>query len=153
MSIYATQWQLKFPRDGFDWPGCEWVLVSAQGVPSHIGSPTPGSGYEKGDPFSDFLPPPIPYDPNIFQLRAIVFVTETTKKGTARNGQEYVNPLLVMTGDKYFSMTFSDVFHAVCDALRGDQPRPAAVRVLKSGNLHVTYENGDSREVAPRAGP
>ena len=36
MSIYATLWMLKFPRDGDDYPGCEWITVTAQGVPVRI---------------------------------------------------------------------------------------------------------------------
>ena len=28
MSIYATLWKLKFPRDGDDRPGCEWNTVT-----------------------------------------------------------------------------------------------------------------------------
>lgn len=36
MSIYATLWQLKFPKDGDDYFGCEWMTVTAQGVPPHI---------------------------------------------------------------------------------------------------------------------
>ncbi len=59
MSIYATLWTLKFPKDGNDHPGCEWITVMAQGVPPHIGSPAPGAGYEAGDPYAAFLPPPV----------------------------------------------------------------------------------------------
>ncbi len=55
MSIYSTLWTLQFPRYGDDHTGCEWVEVWAQGVPGHIGTPTPGHGYEAGDPFADFL--------------------------------------------------------------------------------------------------
>ena len=36
--------------------GGEWIEVIAQGVPPHIGSPTPGFGYEREDPFADFRP-------------------------------------------------------------------------------------------------
>src|SRR5262249_55693672 len=101
MSIYATPWELKFPRDGA-WschPECDWITVIAQGVPAHIGSPTPGSGYEDGDPYAAFLPPAVelPPDDNGLALRAVVIVTEETRKGTARSGQEYVDPLLVLT--------------------------------------------------------
>jgi hypothetical protein len=56
MSIYATLWHLRFPRDGDAHAGCEWIDVFAQGVPAHIGTPTPGYGYESGDPFKTFLP-------------------------------------------------------------------------------------------------
>jgi hypothetical protein len=87
MSIYATLWKLKFPRDGDDYLGCEWISVTAQGVPPHIGSPTPGCGYENGDPFAAFLPPPIHTDEHgeAEYMRAVVFVTENTSKGTARS--------------------------------------------------------------------
>jgi hypothetical protein len=54
MSIYATLWKLKFPKDGDDFIGCDWIEVTAQGVPPPIGSPSPGSGYESGDPYAAF---------------------------------------------------------------------------------------------------
>lgn len=60
MSIYATCWVLMFPRDGDAHSGCEWIQVFGQGVPAHIGIPTPGHGYEAGDPYGEFLPPAIP---------------------------------------------------------------------------------------------
>jgi hypothetical protein len=41
MSSYAMLWRLKFPRDGDDYLGCEWVTVVVQGVPSHIAVPQP----------------------------------------------------------------------------------------------------------------
>jgi hypothetical protein len=43
MSIYATLWTLKFPKDGDDFAGCDWIEVIAQGVPPHIGSPSPAA--------------------------------------------------------------------------------------------------------------
>ena len=59
MSIYATLWWLKFPRYGDEYIGCEWIRVSTQGVPAHIGTPTRGFSYEDGDPYADFLPPAV----------------------------------------------------------------------------------------------
>jgi hypothetical protein len=93
MSIYATLWKLKFPRDGDDYLGCEWITVIAQGVPPHIGSPTPGCVYEAGDPYAAFLPPPVPTDEDgdHEHMRAVVLVTEDTPKGTERSPQEYVS--------------------------------------------------------------
>jgi hypothetical protein len=41
MSIYATLWKLRFPSGGDYFRGCEWVEVTAQAVPPHVGSPTP----------------------------------------------------------------------------------------------------------------
>lgn len=55
MSIYATLWHLRFPRHGDAYVGCDWVDVLAQGVPAHIGTPTPGYGYESEDPYEAFL--------------------------------------------------------------------------------------------------
>lgn len=62
MSIYATLWILKFPKLGEWYPGCQWIEVTAQAVPPHIGSPTPGQGYESADPCAEFLPPALATD-------------------------------------------------------------------------------------------
>ncbi len=100
MSIYATLWKLKFPTEGDEHLGCEWIEVTAQAVPPHIGSPTSGNGYEDGDPYGIFLPPPVEIDVDGLAKhdRAVVFVTEYMIKGTERSGQEYLSPLLVLTG-------------------------------------------------------
>ena len=84
MSIYATLWHLQFPRDGEAFVGCEWVDVLAQGVPAYIGTPTPGYGYESGDPHEAFLPPALRIESGASEddLRAVVFVLSTSKKGT-----------------------------------------------------------------------
>jgi hypothetical protein len=94
MSIYATLWTLKFPNEGDDHTDCEWIQVRAQAVPPHIGSPTPGCGYEEGDPYAAFLPPPIPTDADgeAPLYRAVAFVTEYSLKGTPRNGQSQSGP-------------------------------------------------------------
>ena len=123
MSIYATLWKLQFPREGDPFLGSGWVEVTAQGVPPHIGSPTSGQGYEEGDPYSDFLPPPLETDKNGDApfMRAVVFVTSDTTKGTEQNGQEYVDPLLVITGEEYNSISFGDLYNQICDALFTDR--------------------------------
>ena len=79
MSIYATLWKLRFPKEGDYHAGCDWIEVTAQAVPPHIGSSVPGCGYEKGDPYAGFLPPPVETDAEGFAPvnRAVVFVTET----------------------------------------------------------------------------
>ncbi|MFP4229435.1 MAG: hypothetical protein ACLFTE_11505 [Salinivenus sp.] len=119
MSIYATLWQLKFPRRGRALPDCSWVRVSAQGVPPHIGSPTPGLGYEDGDPYRAFLPPPLETNAQGEHevLRAVVFVTPDTTKGTDRSPQEYADPLLVLTGEEYAALSFGSLHRRLCDAL------------------------------------
>ena len=64
MSIYATLWSIQVQDPASDAPLTKprWVKVTAQAVPPHIGSPTPGCGYENGDLYAAFLPPPIETD-------------------------------------------------------------------------------------------
>jgi hypothetical protein len=123
MSIYATLWKLRFPKEGDCHSGCEWIEITAQGVPPHIGSPTPGAGYEQGDPFGAFLPPPVAVDldGDAPQMRAVVVVTEYTPKGTDRSPQEYQSPLLVLSGEEYSRITFADLYERICAALRGNR--------------------------------
>ncbi len=53
-------------------------------------------------------------------MRAVVFVTEQTGKGTERSPQEYFDPLLVLTGEAYAPLSFEALHRRLCDALRGD---------------------------------
>lgn len=155
MSIYATLWTLKFPRDGDEYPGCEWIAVTAQGVPSHIGSPAQGSGYEEGDPYMTFLPAPVPADEDggCGGLRAVVFVAERTPKGTERSPQEYVQPLLVLTGEAYASMPFETLHARLCKALRGDRPQLVATIVAPDGRMQNLFEDGTAKEQTLDADP
>jgi hypothetical protein len=148
MSIYATLWSLRFPRHGDDYPGCAWITVTAQGVPAHIGSPSADSGYADGDPYGAFLPPPVPTnsDGEAEYLRAVVFITENARKGTARSPQEYPHPLLVLSGETYAKTTFDALHSRICDALRGDNPRVVAVAMTPSGALRIVYEDGTVKE-------
>ena len=137
MSIYATLWKLKFPKEGDEHLNCEWIEVTAQAVPPHIGSPTPGNSYEGGDPYAAFLPPALetnadgeaPHD------RAVIFVTEYTIKGMERSGQEYASPLLVLTGEEYSRITFAELHRRICDALRGNRS-PVVAEVLLPDGTH-----------------
>ena len=144
MSNYATLWSLKFPRFGDDYVDCEWVEVVAQGVPGHIGTPTPGFGYEDGDLYAEFLPPPVEVneDGDSEFMRAVVFVIRGTKKGTARSGQEYVNPLLVLTGADYASISFVQLRDRICDALRGRGPRVVAQSFTGDGGVQLISSHG-----------
>ncbi len=94
-------------------------MASVKTIP--FGSPTPGCGYEEGDPYGEFLPPPLPTDENGDHkyMRAIVIVTEGTSKGTIRSPQEYVKPLLVLTGEVYAQITFDTLHECICQALDG----------------------------------
>jgi hypothetical protein len=144
MSIYATLWSLKFPRYGDDYVGCEWIRVTAQGVPAHIGTPTKGFGYEEGDHYAEFLPPAVEVnaDGDSEFMRAVVVVTEETPKGTARSPQEYVNPLLVFSGREYASISFIELHTRVCDALRGKGPRVVAQSFTADGDVQLILSDG-----------
>lgn len=128
MSIYATLWTLKFPREGEETIGGDWITVRAQAVPAHIGTPTPGHGYEGGDPYAGFLPPPVEVDDqgSARHDRAVVFVTEHSIKGTERSPQEYGSPLLVLTGEEYAQIKFEELYRRLLDALKKDRALPVA---------------------------
>lgn len=147
MSIYATHWILKFPRYGDFHTGSEWVEVVGQGVPAHIGTPTTGHGYEAGDPYASFLPPAVPVseaEEDWWQaLRAMVIVRD----GTEKIGQEYVRPLLVLSGQEYATIPFSDLHERICDALRADRPRLVAEFLRGDGSSRLIYERGSVREI------
>lgn len=147
MSIYATHWILKFPKFGDAYFGCEWVSVLGQGVPAHIGTPTPGHGYETGDPYADFLPPAIAVDENEdgAGLRAMVIVREQTEKV----GQEYIAPLLVLSGEEYAAMPFHALHDRICDALRGNRPRLVVVASAASGETRLIFEDGSVESEDP----
>ena len=150
MSIYATLWFLKFPCDSTRHDGVDWAEVVAQGVPGHIGTPTPGHGYEDGDPYASFLPPAIqlPADEaDDYPMRAVVFVKRGTPKGTNRSGQEYVAPLLVMSGQEYAETPFNVLYDRICKLLRGDRPRCRSERFLPSGRVELTFSDGSTRIV------
>jgi hypothetical protein len=141
MSIYATLWSIQVQDPAAPFTDPRWVTVTAQAVPPHIGSPTPGCGYEDGDPYADFLPPPIETDEmsSAEYNRAVVFVTDETKKGTGRSGQEYVNPLLVLTGEEYAKMSFDELLHRLEEAIRSG-PRVVAEFLDSQGQSHVFTE-------------
>jgi hypothetical protein len=154
MSIYVTLWRLRFPLRGDAYDGCEWVDVFAQGVPAHIGTPTPGYGYEAGDPYDAFLPPAlrIGVDASQDDLRAVVFVAGDTKKGTSRGAQEYESPLLLLTGAEYEVMPFQGLHDRLCNVLRGGGPQltlqifvPGSAPTLVFDDGSTTVVTGDEK--------
>ena len=114
---------------------------------STIGTPTPGHGYESGDPYASFLPPAVPVtDPDDgTALRAMVVIRE----GTEKVGQEYVNPLLVLSGPEYATVPFQELHERICDALRGGRPRCVAEWLGGDGRGRLIFEDGSVREVPP----
>lgn len=150
MSIYATLWHLHFPRHGDAHAGCEWVGVFAQGVPAHVGTPTLGYGYEPGDLFAAFLPPALRIEGGVTEddLRAVVFVSSATKKGTARSGQEYESPLLVLTGAEYATTPFQELHDRLCTALRGTRPQLVLQVFGSDVTTTLVFEDGSTRTAA-----
>jgi hypothetical protein len=102
MSIYATIAEIGIKRFGDN----EFVDILIQGVPPHIDYA--GSQW-------DFLPPPV--DPNGDCMRAVFFVEVGDEKGTPRCAQEYVRPLLRLTGKEYVNISFADLLKRLEDEL------------------------------------
>jgi hypothetical protein len=129
MSIYATLWNIQLervepdPKHPGDYREC-WVEVYAQGVPSHI---------DYTGPIWEWLPPPVleagDDDLDWSYRRAVVFVEAGTEKGTERNGQEYVSPLLILSGAEYEALSFHELIYRLQDALQAPYPLPATCYV------------------------
>jgi hypothetical protein len=143
MSIYATLRSIQVQDPAAPLTNPRWVTVTAQAVPPHVGSRTPGCGYEDGDPYAAFLPPPVEADEagHAEHNRAVVFVTDETKKGTERSGQEYANPLLVLSGEEYAKVSFEELLHRLEEAIRSG-PRVVAEFLDSEGQSHV-FTEGD----------
>ena len=137
MSIYATLWELKFPLYGQSHTDCEWETVVAQGVPEHVG--------EEGDDYLAFLPR---RQGSIEDgLRAVVFIRKLEEKGTERSAQEYLNPLLIISGKEYSSTSFANLHERLTEALLGNRPKVVAEIREPSGTIRVMYEDGNSQIV------
>jgi hypothetical protein len=80
-------------------------------------------------------------------MRAVVFVTEDTPKGTDRSPQEYVQPLLVLTGEAYAHMTFDTLYTHIGNALRGGKPRVVAQYLTPEGHIRILFEDGTARDI------
>jgi hypothetical protein len=80
-------------------------------------------------------------------MRAVVFVRAGTPKGTVRSPQEYVSPLLVLSGRDYATLAFGQVHALICDALRGDRPRLVAESWGADGRARLFFEDGSARDI------
>lgn len=114
MSIYATYWRIQLEAPGGTHFEPNWVTVWAQGVPAHIGSSTLGD-YDE-DPYGDFLPPPrTDTNEEDETPRAVVFITDDVRG--EKDGQEYKDPLLVISGQEYVGTSFPDLLGKLYEAL------------------------------------
>ena len=125
MSIYATIGEIGIRRFGDQ----SMIDIMIQAVPAHI---------EYLGPEWDFLPPPV--DPNGETNRAVVFVERGTTKGTDRCGQEYLRPLLMLSGSEYQKIGFAALLNRLEEALdKKYGSRPIAIFYGPEGtpkNLH-----------------
>ncbi len=111
MSIYATGWSIMVPTGS--WGSPEWVEVYVQFVPCHIGHP---KEYPEGDPYSEFLPPPVTdeeYEQEIPRAAVIVQSGRTEKEG-----QRYVDPVLVLSGREYLSLPFAEMLQRIYQGVK-----------------------------------
>jgi hypothetical protein len=88
------------------------------------------------------LPPPVSTnkDGEAEYNRAVVFVTDRTRKGTARNGQEYVDPPLVLTGEAYAKMPFPTLLDKLEEAIRSG-PRVVIEYYDSEGQTHIVRDD------------
>jgi hypothetical protein len=115
MSIYATLLEFGVKRFGDQ----NFVRIWAQAVPPHI---------DYVGPQWDFLPPPV--DPEGPIMRAVYFVEDGDEKGTPRCGQEYVKPLLVLTGKEYAEIRFEDLMARLEESLDKKYGKGPAMIIL-----------------------
>ena len=112
MSIYATLWHIRIPiglpdkpcarnpRSGIVMEPCgdKWFEVYAQAVPGHI-------KYDVA-----WLPPAVEDDDAI---RCVIFVEVDTPK----EGQRYIKPLKVLTGEEYNKMSMGEILEILEESL------------------------------------
>jgi hypothetical protein len=71
-------------------------------------------------------------------LRAVVIVHERTEK----IGQEYIGPLVVLTGAEYAEMSYEALQDRICDALRGRRPSLIAETISLDGEAKLVFDDG-----------
>lgn len=123
MSIYATLGEIGIRRFGDE----NMIEIRIQAVPPHI---------DYTGPAWDFLPPPV--DPDGQTNRAVLFVERGTPKGTERCGQEYLRPLLTLTGHEYETIPFADLLNRLEEALdRKYGPCPSIIFYGPDGTKRI----------------
>jgi hypothetical protein len=134
--VYAEGLRVGVPGDADRAVREAWVRVWVQAVPAHIDHAGPG--------WDEWLPPPTPAEVGGADReeqrtpRAVFFVTDWTPKGTERNGQEYVRPLLVLTGEEYVRTMWPDLMERLTDAVEDvlrDASAPGESRPAAGGDV------------------
>lgn len=121
----------------------EYVQIYAQAVSTHIGHP---SHYPDGDLYADFLPPVVGADqpkPPDEPFRAVFICGPKTTVGTARSPQEYVDPLVAMTGEEYATIGWVELWERIAEGLRRqlDEYHPGSFRYMPDGTIQRFYKD------------
>ena len=61
--------------------------------------------------------------------------------------QEYLRPLLVLSGEEYAATPFPVLHERICDALRGDCPCYVAEWTGSDGRTRLMFEDGSVEEL------
>jgi hypothetical protein len=72
---------------------------------------------------------------------------DIVKLGTERSGQEYLSPLLVLTGEEYTRMAFEQLHERICETLRGNRAPVLSEMFLLDGTHKIFRQKkppGDS---------
>lgn len=163
MSIYATIWNILLEDEDHGGAYSDaWFEVWCQAVPNHINEQ---NGYG-GPGFDEWLPafihepgcvmrkteiPSRSVEPDWYDCdcgdRAYFICDKFTTKATPRNGQEYVNPLLVLTGPEYRAMTWTDMLIRLEEAVAARGPRIICrTRKCNAEATNLTYRNKEISE-------
>ncbi len=140
-------WSLHFPVDeGYcfaDEPGangCNCIDIYAQGVPAHIDYTGPG--------WDEWLPAPV--EDTDGNMRAVFICGPKTRKVTERNGQEYVNALVVLSGAEYDCITFRDLFNRITDAIEeANKPERLRQEIVELQDELADIESAESPVTDP----
>jgi hypothetical protein len=80
-------------------------------------------------------------------MRAVFIVDRLTTKGTERNGQEYVNPVLVLTGAEYEALSFGDLLQRIEESVSERLGRPSCMEPGCVGEaVHTVLRKGEITE-------
>jgi len=71
------------------------------------------------------------------------------QEGTTKVVQEYVRPLLVLSGSEYAAIPFPELHQRICDALRGERPRWVGAWTGTDGSTRLMFEDGSVHGLPP----
>lgn len=111
MSIYCSLDAFKIQK----YYGGPFVEVYIQAVPPYIGH----ISHYDNDPYADFLPPVVkdydPYDTTNYTYRAVFFIQLGREQ---KEGQRYLDPLFMLTGEEFKRATFIEIMDRVKDTVK-----------------------------------